>query len=60
MGGFCGIPFGEVLAYMQLVGIDRPSDRLKYVSLIERLDTAYLGYVSDRAERKSKNKNKGS
>lgn len=51
MIGACAILHSEILAYILLSGIDGRYERLKYVSLVERLDTDYLKYVSDKAAR---------
>lgn len=56
MGGANPILLSEVGAYLSLVGIDTRDERLKYLRIIQRLDTVYLTEAAERAKAKTKNK----
>lgn len=54
VGGPMAVTVQEVLAYCQLVGIDAPHERLKYLSILQRLDGVYLDFHAERASQNKK------
>jgi ribulose bisphosphate carboxylase small subunit len=41
------IALSDVLAYCELVGIDDPDERAELLTVVQRLDDAYLKYIRD-------------
>lgn len=51
--GFSGqnsIQVSEILAYLELVGIDSQQERVKYLRLIQKLDDVYFAYVAEKRQ----------
>lgn len=58
MGGSGPILISEVEAYLRLLGIDSPPERLKYLKVIQNLDSIYLADAAERRERARKQNKK--
>ena len=58
MGGSGPILISEVEAYLRLLGIDSPPERLKYLKVIQNLDSIYLADAAERRERAQKQNKK--
>lgn len=54
MSGPQPIKISEVVAYFSVAGIDERAERVKYLSLIQRLDRVYLEYASEQAKHNKK------
>jgi hypothetical protein len=48
VGGPNPIPLSDISAYCDLAGIDKASERLKYLRLVRRLDRAYLEHWAEK------------
>jgi hypothetical protein len=56
MGGVGPITVGEIRHYLDLVGIDSQSERVKYLRVMQRLDSVYLNDAAEKAKQQTKNK----
>lgn len=54
MGGASPILVSEVLAYLNLAGIDSQAERFKYLRIIQRLDNVYLADVAEKMQKNNK------
>lgn len=41
------IALSDILAYCELIGIDDPDERAELLTVVQRLDDAYLKYIRD-------------
>lgn len=56
MGGVNPIPVAEVRHYTDMAGIDCPGERLKYLRIIQRLDSVYIEHVTEKLKAQNKKK----
>lgn len=56
MGGVNPIPVSEIRHYTDMAGIDCPDERLKYLRIIQRLDSVYIGHVVEKLKAQNKKK----
>jgi hypothetical protein len=51
-GGIGPVPFSELVAYMQCIGMQDVDDRLKFIKMIQGLDNVYVLYVNEKAQQR--------
>lgn len=55
MGGPSPILVSEILAYLALEGIDSRDERLKYLRIVQLLDSVFLNDAADKIKQQTKN-----
>ena len=51
--GIGPIPISEIVAYMEAIYLRDVDERLKFIKMIQALDTIYVNHINEKAKQKS-------
>ena len=57
-GGIGSIPLTEIVAYMEATYLSNVDERLKFIKMIQSLDSVYVVHVNDKAKRNAESAKK--